>query len=105
MIDLLDARAKEAAGDRRAADALLAKAVERYPDSRALAYERVKELRAGGDNDAALAALRESLRIYPRDAHLYELQAQAYSALGKRLLQHQAQGEAYSLQGSLPAAI
>ena len=28
-----------------------------------------------------------------------------YAALGKRLLQHQAQGEYYALQGSLPAAI
>jgi predicted Zn-dependent protease len=105
MIDLLDARVKEAAGERSGADALLAKAVERYPESRALAYERAAELRAAGRNDAALAVLRESLRAYPRDAHLYELQAQTYSALGKRLLQHQAQGEAYALQGSLPAAI
>ena len=33
------------------------------------------------------------------------MQAKAYAAMGKRLLQHQAQGEAYALQGSLPAAI
>jgi predicted Zn-dependent protease len=45
------------------------------------------------------------MRVHPRDAHLYALQAQTYAALGKRLLQHQAQGEAYALQGSLPAAI
>jgi predicted Zn-dependent protease len=33
------------------------------------------------------------------------LQAKTYAALGKRLLQHQAQGEYYALEGSLPAAI
>ena len=33
------------------------------------------------------------------------LQAKTYAALGKRLLQHQAQAEVYVLQGSLPAAI
>ena len=36
---------------------------------------------------------------------LHELQAKCYAALGKRLLQHQAQAEVYVLQGSLPAAI
>src|SRR3972149_6612670 len=40
-----------------------------------------------------------------RDARLYKLQAKGYASLGKRLLQHQAQAEAYLLQGSLPAAI
>jgi predicted Zn-dependent protease len=43
--------------------------------------------------------------VYPRDSRLYSLQAQTYAALGKRLLQHQSQGEAYALEGSLPAAI
>jgi predicted Zn-dependent protease len=105
MIDLLDARVKQATGKRGAADALLAKAAERYPDSRALAYARISALQEEKRNDDALAALREALRAHPQDAHLYSLQAETYAALGKRLLQHQAQGEAYALQGSLPAAI
>ena len=33
------------------------------------------------------------------------MQAKSYAALGKRLLQHHSQGEAYALEGSLPAAI
>jgi predicted Zn-dependent protease len=105
MIDLLDARVKQAAGDRAGAEALLAKAAGRYPESRALAYARVEALQGARRHDAALAELREALRLYPHDARLYTLQAQSYAALGKRLLQHQAQGEAYALQGSLPAAI
>ena len=53
----------------------------------------------------AAALLDEQLKNYPRDARLYGLQAKGYASLGKRLLQHQAQAEAYLLQGSLPAAI
>ena len=49
--------------------------------------------------------LGESLRVYPRDPRLYALQAKTYAALGKRLLQHQAQAELYVLRGSVPAAI
>jgi predicted Zn-dependent protease len=45
------------------------------------------------------------MRLYPSDASLRELQAKCYAALGKRLLQHQAQAEVYVLQGSLPQAI
>ena len=33
--------------------------------------------------------------MYPEDAYLYELKSKAYAALGKNLLSHQAQGEAY----------
>jgi predicted Zn-dependent protease len=105
MIELLDARVKQAAGERSAALALLAKSSARYPESRALSYAYVSSLQADGRNDDALAALREALRLNPRDARLYGLQAQTYAALGKRLLQHQAQSEAYALQGSLGAAI
>src|SRR2546428_295992 len=65
----------------------------------------IATLQESGQNDAALAVLRDSLVKYPRDARLYGMQAKAYATLGKRLLQHQAQGELYVLQGSLPAAI
>jgi len=105
MIDLLDARVKQAAGERRAADAVLAKAAEQYPESRALTYARAAALQAEHRNEDALGVLRAALRLYPHDDRLYALQAQTYAALGKRLLQHQSQGEAYALQGSLPAAI
>jgi len=33
------------------------------------------------------------------------MQARAYGALGKRLLQHQTQAEVYLLQGNLPASV
>jgi predicted Zn-dependent protease len=45
------------------------------------------------------------VRRHPDDERLRVLQAKTYAALGKRLLQHQAQAEVYVLRGSLPAAI
>jgi predicted Zn-dependent protease len=39
------------------------------------------------------------------DPKLYELQAKAYAQLGKKLLRHRAQSEAYLLRGNLTAAI
>ena len=105
MIDMLAARVRQAAGDAAGANRIYAEAQKRYPYSRALAYAYITSLQDGGSNDAALAAIGQSLKLYPRDSRLYALQAKTYAALGKRLLQHSSQGEAYALQGSLPAAI
>jgi predicted Zn-dependent protease len=105
MVDLLAARIEHAKGDAAGALAQLSGARGRYPQSRAVLYAYVEELRAGARDQEASATLSESLRLYPRDARLRRLQAQTYAALGKRLLQHQAQAEYYALQGSLPAAI
>jgi predicted Zn-dependent protease len=105
MLATLAARIKQAAGDKAGASSILADAQKRYPYSRAVMYAYIASLQDAGANDAALAVLRESLTQYPKDARLYGMQAKAYAATGKRLLQHQAQGEAYALQGSLPAAI
>ena len=105
MLDTLEARIKQAAGDEAGASTLLAAAQKRYPYSRAVSYAYIAALQEVGENDAALATLRQAITQYPKDARLYAMQAKAYAGMGKRALQHQAQGEAYALQGSLPAAI
>jgi len=105
MIETLAARVKQALGDQDSAAALLADARKRYPNSRALLYAHVGVLHDAGRDADALGALNEPMRLYPKDATLHQLQAKCYAALGKRLLQHQAQAEVYALQGSLPAAI
>jgi predicted Zn-dependent protease len=105
MLETLAARIKQAAGDKAGASRILAEAHKHYPDSRAVSYAYINALQDAGTNDAALAALRQAITQYPKDARLYAMQAKGYAAVGKRLLQHQAQGEAYALQGSLPAAI
>ena len=105
MIETLAARVKQGLGDQERASALLAQARKRYPYSRAVLYAEVGALHDGRRDSDALAALAEPMRLYPKDASLRQLQAKCYAALGKRLLQHQAQAEVYVLQGSLPAAI
>jgi predicted Zn-dependent protease len=105
MLETLAARIKQAAGDKAGAASILAQAQKRYPDSRAVNYAYIAALQDAGQSDAAVAVLRQQLTQYPKDVRLYAMQAKVYAALGKRTLQHQAQGEAYALQGSLPAAI
>ncbi|MEJ2175465.1 MAG: tetratricopeptide repeat protein [bacterium] len=105
MIDTLAADVRHAAGDDAAALALLEAARARYPQRRALLYATVDALQQLGRNEQALAVLAEPLRLYRSDSRLYALQAKSYAALGKRLMQHQAQAEVYALRGALPAAI
>ena len=105
MIEALAARVKTAQSDRAGAATLLGQARAKYPSSMPLLYSYVEALHEAGRNDAAVAAVNESLRLHPRDVKLHSQRAKTYAALGKRLLQHQAQAEVYALQGSLPAAI
>lgn len=105
MFSALEAGIKRANGDDQGAVAVLKQALVRYPNSRALTYACIEALQQTGQNREASSILDAQLRNYPNDAKLYGLQARGYASLGKRLLQHQAQAEAYVLQGSLPAAI
>jgi len=105
MLAGLAARVKQANGDDKGAVAVLKQALVRYPNNRALNYACIEALQRLGQNREAASLLQEQLKGFPRDARLYKLQAKGYASLGKRLLQHQAQAEAYLLQGSLPAAI
>jgi predicted Zn-dependent protease len=105
MIETLAARVRQAAGDPGGALATLRQALQRYPGRLPLVYAYAQALARAGRNEDALAVIAEPQRQHPRDARLRALQAQAYAALGKRLLQHQAQAELYVLRGSVPAAI
>ena len=105
MVETLAARVKQALGDNAGAAAALAQARGRYPHSRPVMYAHIGSLLDAGRGQDAAAQLVEAVRTYPRDPHLLALQSRTYAALGKRLLQHQAQAEVYVLQGSLPAAI
>jgi predicted Zn-dependent protease len=105
MIDTLAARARLAQGDAEGALALLRSALARHPHRRSVLYATLDVLQDLGRYDRVLATLAEPLRLYPREARLYQARARAYAGLGKRLLQHEAQAEVYLLQGSLPGAI
>lgn len=105
MIDTLEARVRQELGDQAGAGKLLAASRARYPYSRPVLYAYIAALQEASRHDQAVATLAEAVRSYPSDPRLRSLQSRSYAALGKRLLQHQAQGEYYALQGSLPAAI
>jgi len=70
-----------------------------------LIYAYAEALHGAGRYREALAVLTDPVRRHPSDTQLRALQAKTYAALGKRLLQHQAQAELYLLRGSVPAAI
>ena len=105
MIDSLHARVLQGGGDRAGAIAFLKDATVRYTYSRPLMYAHIGALLESAQNDAALALLKDQLRLYPGSPDLLAMQAKAYGAVGKRLLQHQAQAEVYLLHGNLPASV
>jgi predicted Zn-dependent protease len=84
---------------------MLGAALQRYPGRLPLIYAYAQSLQQAGRHPEALATLSEPVRRHPEDPRLRALQAQTYAALGRRLLQHQAQAELYLLRGSVPAAI
>jgi beta-barrel assembly-enhancing protease len=80
-------------------------ALKRFPDSRALAYGYAETLLDANQAQQALTFLNDRLLLTSSDPQLYELQAQSYAVLGKRLLEHRSQAEAYVRKGNLSAAI
>ncbi len=105
MVVALSARVKRDAGNASGARETLRAALADYPDNRPLNYAYIELQQASGLHQNAVEAIIERLRTYPKDGRLFGMQAKSYAALGKRLLQHQAQAQLYVLQGSLPAAI
>lgn len=105
MIEMLAIRSKAESGDRRSALALARAGEKFHPNYRPLQYALVHTMQSLSMHAEAVAQLVELVKTYSRDARLYRMQAESYAALRKGLLQHQAQAEAYFLQGALLAAI
>jgi len=76
-----------------------------YSHYRALVYDYAEALIANRQAETALKLVDAELDKSREDARLYLLQAKSYAALGRRLLQHRAQAEAYVRRGQLGAAI
>ena len=81
------------------------RALALHPGRRALVYGYAAALLDQGQPQEAVDFLSQRLDKSAPDPRLYELQARAYAALGKRTLRHRAQAEAYLLRGSVGAAI
>ncbi|MDD5404091.1 MAG: M48 family metalloprotease [Sulfuricella sp.] len=105
MFDALAVQIKVAANlPDRALDACRS-ALKHYPHYRALIFACAETQLRERQPDAALALVSGELKARGGDYRLYQLQAEAYAALGKNLQQHMALAEAYALSGSLSEAV
>lgn len=105
VVESLAAQIKLAAGKSDAALTVYRTALRDFPNRRPLIYGYADTLLQGRRYDDALKLLSSELLNWPNDVRLYRFQAQAYAGLGRRLMSHQAQAEAYYREGNLPAAI
>lgn len=105
MFETLAADLKLKQDDPVAALSILQAAHAKYPLSRAVVYLLLDTQIRNGQLPAALQLSARELQSYTTDPKLYEFQARTYAALGKILLEHRAQAEAYALYGQNVAAI
>ena len=105
MMETLAANVKIKAGKITEALKVYRTALNIYPQHRALIHGYATALLQNKQAETALAFINKQLQVTRDDIHLYELQAQSYSALGENMLQHHAQAEVYLRQGHRDAAI
>jgi predicted Zn-dependent protease len=105
MIDALAAQTLISGGEVEKGLATYRDSLRANPSRRALIYGYADALIAANKAADAIQFLNDRVDGRPTDPQLYEFQARAYTAMGKRLLQHRALAEVYALRGNLPAAI
>jgi predicted Zn-dependent protease len=105
MIDALAAQTLIAGGEVEKGLAAYRESLRVNPSRRALIYGYTNALLSVNKPADAIQFLSERADGRPTDPQLYEFQARAYTALGRRLLQHRALAEVYAIRGNLPAAI
>ncbi|MCW5623795.1 MAG: M48 family metallopeptidase [Burkholderiales bacterium] len=105
MILTLRARLMLAQKNRDGAIRLLADGVKRYPQSRAIAYDYADALLGARRPQEALTVLDNQLMQDSSDGRLYELQAKAYSQIGKPMQEHKALAEVNIAAGNLQGAM
>jgi predicted Zn-dependent protease len=105
MIESLAAHLLAEQGRSRDALILYRNALALFPKHRGLIYGYAETLLALNQPDEAIRFLSEKQLAFPNDGYLYELQSQGYTRLGKNLMRHQAQGEAYYRAYDLAGAI
>jgi predicted Zn-dependent protease len=105
MIDALSAQTLVASGEVEKGLATYREALRANPGRRALSYGYVDALINARRANEAVEFLSSKLESRSPDPRLYELQARAYAATGKRLQQHRALAEAYALRGNIVGAI
>jgi len=104
-VETLAARLYTAAGNHLTAQQTYRDGLRNYPGYRALVYEYADALLRNRQPEEALKLVESRMQYAVSDYQLYQLQAQCYAALNKRLPQHRALAEAYYRLGNLQAAI
>jgi len=104
MIETLAASVKLANKEMDAAFKIYQSALKIYPQHRALTHGYAQALIQKKQVNTALEFLTRQLNLIQNDPKLYELQAQCYSLLGDKMLEHRAQAEVYFLKGHYKAA-
>jgi predicted Zn-dependent protease len=84
---------------------LYLKALNLYPNHRALIYGLAELYLMTNEPEKTIRLINDKLNVYPDDSYFFELLSRAYSKEGKELLQYQAQSEAYYRKFNLPKAI
>ncbi len=105
IIETLACRFADATGDAAGALSCYQSALATYPNYRALVYGHADQLLRANQPAVALKLVESRLQAQPEDVQFYWLQARAYAAQGRLLLQHRAQAEAYVRSGQLGAAV
>lgn len=95
MIASLSAKLAVAQNKPQLAAQKFSAALQIFPDNRGLIYGYAEHFIALKQADSAVKLLKEKQRLYPDDAKMYDLLAQAYSLQNKNMLSHHALGEAY----------
>lgn len=104
MVASLDCRVESAQSPAKGLDCYRA-ALKRYSGYRGLIHDAAEALLRQRQADEALQLLAAQIQLYPSDAELRFLEAKAYAAQGKILLQRRSQAEGYALLGRLQSAI
>ena len=105
MIESLAAQLLLEQGRSRDALDLYRSALSLFPKHRGLIYGYAETLLVLNQPDEAIRFLSEKQLAFPNDGYLYELQSHGYTRLGKNLMRHHAQGEAYYRAYDLAGAI
>jgi len=103
--EFLAAQIRAGQGRHDEALAIYRAALVTSPRYRALVYGHLDQLLQTGHAKEVIAELEERMRTTNDDPRLFELQARAYEASGRRLAQHRAQAEAFYRKGNLAAAV
>ena len=105
LIETLACKLEVATNQSTQALNLYLKALNIYPNYRALIYGLAELYLMTNEPEKTIRLINDKLNIYPDDSYFFELLSKAYSKQGKELLHYQAQSEAYYRKFNLPRAI